>query len=277
MEWTATDISDDAYFAIGDIFGGMDEPRDRHKELVVSNSFLKKIYQTNMFHYIEDGYEEISEELQDVFDLGSGFHCYILEHKDFSERYRVSDGIDPSDERTRIGHTEFKFVEQSHMSIQKKYPDLMNGENAEVTIMGEVDGVPVKCKIDKLNIVAKGKRFVRVEILDLKGIWFDPFKQKKTAGKDRWELRKKLSNTDYDLQAFFYKKLVEGWLASIGQTQCEVVFSLVVASKETFKVQKFRVGQEMMMSGEEKYNSVWSDVREFCLYGKDSLIDEEVL
>jgi hypothetical protein len=71
--------------------------------------------------------------------------------------------------------------------------------------------------------------------------------------------------------------LVEGWLKSIGQSQCEVKFSLIVASKETYKVQKFRVGHEMLLSGEEKFRSVWNDVVSFVSFGKDSLIDEEVL
>lgn len=278
MEWIAKDISDDAYFAIGDIFGGMDEPKDRHSELVVSNSFIKKVYETNLYYYLEDGHEEVDEELQEIFDVGSGFHCHVLEADKFSERYRVSDTLDASDDRVRISLSDYTFIEQTTMSIKKKYPYMMNNENAEITIMGEIDGVPVKCKIDKLHITAnKSGRYLRVEILDLKGIWFDPFKQKKSSNKDRWELRKKLSSNDYDLQAYFYTRLVTEWLISIGQGQAEVVFSLLVSSKETFKAQKFRVGQEMMLSGEEKFNSVWSDIREFSLYGKDRLIDEEVL
>lgn len=277
MEWIAKDITDEAYFKIGDIFGGMDEPRDRHKELVVSNSFLKKVYETNLYHYLEDGFEEIDEDLQEVFNLGSAFHCYILENKEFGERYRVSDTIDASDERVRIGLGEFKFIEQSAMSIEKKYPYLINNENAEITIIGEIDGVPVKCKIDKLHIEAKGNRYTMVEIVDLKGVYFDMFKLKKDSNKDRWELRKMLSKNGYDLQAYFYTKLVEGWLASIGQAQADIRFSLVVASKETYKVQKFRVGHEMLLSGEEKFRSVWSDVVSFVSFGKDSLVDEEVL
>ena len=33
----------------------------------------------------------------------------------------------------------------------------------------------------------------------------------------------------------------------------------------------------MLLSGEEKFNSVWDDVRNFVMYGKESLVDEEVL
>ena len=108
------------------------------------------------------------------------------------------------------------------------------------------------------------------------GFYFNPFKKNKRASKDRWELRKKLSDTGYDLQAYFYKKLVEAWLESIGQS-CPVSFALVVASKETYKVQKFKVGDEMLATGKEKFNSVWSEVVDFVALGEDALIDEEVL
>ena len=276
MKWTAKDISDDAYFAVGDVFKGMDEAIDRHKDLVISASTLKAQYETNLYFWLMSGGFQVSEDLQEIFDLGSAFHCHVLESKHFTERYRVSDTIDASDERVRIGLTEYKFIEQATIEVSKKYPYLMNDENAEIAIFGEIDGVPVKCKIDKLHITAVGGRFTHVEIIDLKGVWFDPFKQKKSASKDRWELRKKLSSTGYDLQAYFYKKLVEAWLESIGQS-CPVTFSLVVASKETTKVQKFRVGDEMLLTGEEKFNSVWSHVVDFVTHGKSALVDEEVL
>lgn len=277
MKWKTDDISDEAYFKIGDIFGGMDEPIDRHKEVVVSASMLKAHHETNLYFWLMNGGLEVSDDLQEIFDVGSGFHCHVLESKHFVERYNVSDAIDASDERVRIGTNEYQFIEKSTKEVATKYPYLMNGENVEIAITGEIDGVPVKCKIDKLHITAdKAGRFLSVEIIDLKGVWFNFWKQKKSALKDRWELRKKLSDTGYDLQAFFYKKIVEAWLASIGQN-CPVTFALVVASKETYKVQKFRVGDEMLLTGEEKFNSVWDDVRNFVTFGKESLVDEEVL
>ncbi len=277
MKWEIKNIEDESYFKIGSIFGGFDEPQDRHKELVVSNSFLKKVYETNLHDYLLDGNEEIGEDLQEIFDIGSSTHCFVLENKFYNERYRVSDTIDASDERVRIGLEEFKFMESVYLTINKKYPYIADNQNAEITIMGELDGVNVKAKIDKLHIESVGGRFTRVEIIDLKSTYLNFFKLKKSSAKDRWELRKKFCDLGYSLQAFFYTKLVTEWLHSIGQTQCEVVFSFVVASKDTFQVQKFIAGSEMMIDGEERFNSVWSDVRSFVLYGKDSLINEEVL
>lgn len=274
--FVAKKISDEAYFKIGDIFDGFGEPIDRHKELVVSNSFLKKVYETNLHHYLLDGYEEISDDLKEIFRLGSGFHCYVLEPSQFDNRYKVSDKLDASEERDRIGVTEFQFIKESAESIRKKYPYVMNEENAELYIGGEIEGVRVKIKIDRLHIEAVDGRFTKVEIIDLKGVYFNPFKQKKTPSRDRWELRKKLSSTGYDLQAYFYKTVVEAWLASIGQSP-EVSFSLLVASKETHKAQKFRVGEEMLETGREKFSIAWEEVKNFVLYGKEALEEEEVL
>lgn len=269
-------MTDKEYFSLGDIFNMLEEAIYNHRYLVVSNSFLKKAYEYNLFYFLLDGYEEVSDDLKEIFKLGSGFHCYVLEHNDFKKRYIVSDALDASEERERIGTNEFKFIEESTESIRKKYPYVMDGKNAEIVITGVIDGVPVKCKIDKLHIEIIDGVFTKVEILDLKGVWFDPFKQKKTPGRDRWELRRKLSDNGYDLQAFFYKTLVEHWLREIGQN-CEVTFSLLVASKETHKVQKFLVGEEMLESGRQKFNKAWGEVSAFVEHGKKALEDYEVL
>ena len=232
MNWKIAPIPDEDYFGIGCIFGGMDEPVDRHKEIVISASTLKAHVETNLFFWLMNGGETISDDLQEIFDVGSAFHCHVLEAKDFKSRYLVSDTVDASEERVRISSNEYKFIDASTKEVAEKYPYLMNGENVEIAITGVIDGVPVKCKIDKLHIVAdKDGRFLSVEIVDLKGVWFNPFKQKKSPSKDRWELRKKLSATGYDLQAFFYKKLVEAWLESIGQN-FPVKLAFVVSSKK---------------------------------------------
>lgn len=269
-------ITDEAYFAYGNIFNGFEKPIDRHEELVVSNSFMKSVFKTNLHHQLIVGNEEVDEELQQVFDTGSAFHCYVLEHDEFYDRYHISNVQDATKNTIRIGKPEFEFIEASHRNIGEKYPQVLDGENVELAIIGEIDGVKVKCKIDKLNIKKSGNRYLHVEILDLKGVYFNHFKLKKSPGGERWELRKMLSNNDYDLQAYFYTKLVENWLESINQ-HCEVSFSLLVASKDTYECQKYRVGAEMMETGRLKYESVWNDIRDFVLFGKDRLVDEEVL
>jgi len=276
MQWQIKDVSDDAYFSVGDIFNGMTNPIDRHSSLVVSNSFLKSVFKTNLHHRLICGEEEIDEELQAIFDTGSAFHAYVLENKEFNKRYHVSDILDASKETTRISTNDFKFIEEAYKNVQIRYPRMLDGEYVELAIFGEIDGVPVKCKIDKLNVVRNGDRYISVEIVDLKGVYFDPFKLKKASNGERWKLRNMLSDIGYDLQCYFYTRMVEEYFASCG-VHCEISFSLLVASKETYEVQKFRIGHEMYDSGKQKFDSVWNDVRDFVLNGKDSLSDEEVL
>lgn len=274
--WKIGKIIDEVYFAVGDIFKGMESPLDRNNDLVISASFLKNNFDTNPYHHIITGGYKIDEDKQVFFTVGSAFHCYVLEHYEFYDRYHVSDFPDPTMETIRIGTNDFYFIEEAAKNIQIKYPDVCDGQNIEYALFGVLDDVPVKCKIDKLNIKKSGKVYQHVEILDLKGVYFDPFNLAKTPTGDRWKLRRMLSDNHYDLQAYFYTRLVEEWLLSIGQ-HCEVSFSLLVASKETYQCQKFRVGPEMMETGKQKFDSVWKDVRDFVLYGKTALNDEEIL
>lgn len=275
-EYQIRKITDEAYFGAGDIFAGMDSPLNRNNELIVSASYLKNVFRTNQYHHIITGGYNVDEDKQVFFTVGSGFHCYVLERDEFLNRYHVSDIADPTKETKRIGTNYFVFIEEAGKNIMIKYPDVCDGQNVEYALFGVLDDVPVKCKIDKISIKKIGKVYQHVEILDLKGVYFDPFKLAKTPTGDRWKLRRMLSDNHYDLQAYFYTRLVEEWLLSIGQ-HCEVSFSLLVASKETYQCQKFRVGPEMMETGKQKFDSVWKDVRDFVLYGKTALNDEEIL
>lgn len=274
--WQIKDISDDAYFRIGDIFGGFDNPLDRHKELVVSNSFMKQVFDTNMYHRLVAGAIEVDEKLQDIFDVGKAFHCYTLENSKFLDRYRISDIKDATSDLTRVSKQDFEFINSCYANILKKYPYIIKEENAELAIFGEIDDVPVKCKVDKLHIEKSGKVYQKVEIIDLKGVYFDQFKLKKDSTKNRWELRRKICDAGYDLQAYFYTRMVEEWLLSINQ-HCEVVFSLLICSKETYQVQKFQLGSEILESGRLKFESVWGDIRDFVVHGKVRLVEDEII
>lgn len=277
MAWIIKKIEDEAYFQVGDIFNGLKEPRERHEELVVSNSFLKQVFEYNIYHIITHGLPPVEDKLQqEVFNPGSAFHCYILEHEEFESRYHVSNVTDKTKDTIAIKDVDMAFIKGVHGNAAIKYPDLLDGQYVELALFGNIDGVPVKCKIDKLKIEKKGNVYLFVEIIDLKGVWFDFWKQKKDQYKNRWELRKKLSSNGYDLQAYFYRKMVEAWLQSIGQ-HCEVRFTLAVASKETHDIQKFKIGAEMMESGEAKFRSVWGEVTDFVRHGHVAVIEEEEL
>lgn len=270
--WQIKKISDEAYFAAGDILSGFDTV-SRHRDLIVSNSFLKQIFKSNLFHYLTTK-DEISDELQKIFDVGSAFHCYILEREHFDERYYFSEVEDISSDKIRIGRSDEIFIDDSMHDIKAKYPEIADGKNVELALFGVIDGVPVKCKIDKLNITKENGIYKKVEIIDLKSAYFDPFKFKRSPDGMRYGLRKQLSEYGYDLQFYFYKRLVGSWLESINQ-HCDVTFSLVVASKETHQVQKFTLGSEMHESGHMKFEAVWNDVINFYFDGK--LNKEEML
>lgn len=271
-------ISDDAYFKIGSIYSGMKDPIDRHKDLVVSTSWMKKVYKTNLYHELLFGNNEVDEDLQEIFDIGSAFHAYVLEGRDtFIERYHVSDTVDASRDTTRISKQDFEFIKSSYKNIEIAYSNMVDGQSVEMAIFGEISGVPFKCKIDKLNIRAfKDGRYESVEIVDLKSTYFSAFGLKKDHNGERRKLRYMLSDVGYDLQFYIYQTMVEHWLESIGQ-QCPVSFALLTASKETYEVQKFKLGSEMYESGKAKFDSCFGDIQSFIRYGKDSLADEEIL
>ena len=275
MKTELKNIADEDYFAIGDLSKEM-TPVDSHKKMVVSASFVKSTFRTNLYHSVLFK-DKVDEELQKIFDIGSAFHCFILENDDFYDRYYVSDTPDITSEKVRISLLDFEFMERSNDNIKIKYPQMLDGLNCELAIFSEMDGVPVKCKIDKMNITRDKKgNFIHVDIVDLKSVYFKPFTFNKNIYGERTKLRYKLSDTGYDIQAYFYIQLVKLWLESINQS-CSVSFSLLTASKEDYHVQMFKVGDEMLKSGEMKFGTVWGEVVDFWNEGKSALALEEVL
>jgi len=266
----AKDISDDDYFALGDIFSdAIKDPVDLHSELVVSNSFLGQVFKRGLFNVLYDK-QDVSDDLQEIFNLGSAFHCYVLEHDQFYLRYYVKDYIDEDAEKRglkRVSKDDFAFIEACFKKILFMYPKVVHNDMNEVVITGEIDGVPVKCKIDCLIIDGRD-----VDIIDLKGVWYKFFSKYTTSSGDRVGLRKSLSENNYDLQTYFYRKIVTELLMQ-KNIYTQPSFSFLVCSKDnkSFDVQMFRTGSEMDASGEQKFQSVWNDVKDFYLEGKDSV------
>jgi len=263
-------ITDKEYFKRGDIWGGFAPAIESGKDLVVSASLLKSIFSTNLYHKLVSEKEEITPELQTIFDVGSAFHCYVLERRDFDERYQVTDDL--ADHRTLISKDSFEFIKKSEQNVFAKYPEMLDQEFCELAIFGELDGVKVKCKIDKMNIkYDEMGGYKHIDIVDLKSVYYKPFAKKKSANGDRYELRRELSSMGYDLQAYFYKLLVEKWCDSLGMFPT-INFVLLTASREDCSVQKFTIGDEMMASGESKFDSVWSQVVSFV---NDGTVEKE--
>jgi len=269
-------IKDETYFKIGDIFGGMKEAIDRHEELVVSASFLKNCVNSSLYSVLMGEGFKPDNELKKALIVGSAWHCYILENIHFEDRFYVADFPIATQTKNFIDKLDLEFIEETHKQIEKKYPEMLDNQYCEATITSEIDGVPCKCKIDKMLVTMKGNRIIDVDIVDLKSVYFDPFKKSKGSNGDLYGLRRELSSLNYDLQAYFYVKMVESWLQSCGQ-HANVSFSILTGSKDTHDVQKFRVGEEMMRTGEEKFNSVWGEVKAFVQMGKTQVSRELVL
>ena len=254
------EMSDAHYFGIGtvDIF--------KPKELVVSNSWLKKVFNNGLYDVLIAPDEVIDDDLQVIFDVGSAFHCFVLEKEEFYKRYYIAEGNDPIDTRVRITPDDFDFIEKVHKNISMKYPEILDGEYTELVILGEVDGVKTKSKLDKIIMYADGK----VDIIDLKSVYYD-FMMKKSSDGTQYKLRKQITDQDYDLQAYFYTRQVKEWLDENNRDSTRVSFSLLLASKDTFDVKMYKMGEEIMESGRLKFESVWEDVVDFVKNGADSV------
>lgn len=266
-------MSDEKYFSSGDIFRDeFKKPIELHNELIVSNSFLSQVFKRGLYNVLHDHEQKISDELKEIFKLGSAFHCYVLENKEFNKRYYVSDFMIEDKEAfglQRVSKDEFNFIEVCFNKIKKMYPEIITNDMNEVVITGEIDGVPVKCKIDCLII-----RGHEVHIIDLKGVWYKFFSKYVAPNGDRIGLRRSLSDNNYDLQSVFYRRLVTELLEQKNMFM-QPNFSLLVCSKDdkSHEVQMFRVGSDMDATGQMKFDSVWNDVRDFYLEGKESVKD----
>ena len=260
-------MEDADYFGIGcaDIF--------KPKELVVSNSWLKKVFNQGLYDILIAPDEVIDDDLQKTFNVGSGFHCFCLEREEFDKRYYIAEVNDPIDDRVRIAPADFNFIKKVHKNISMKYPEILDGEDTELVILGEIDGVKTKSKLDKIVMYADGK----VDIIDLKSVHYNFMEMKKGIDGTQYKLRREITDMDYDLQAYFYTMQVKKWLSAKNRDSTRVSFSLLLASKNTHDVKMYRMGDEIMESGRMKFESVWGDVVNFVKHGDSSIDRFDVL
>ena len=99
---------------------------------------------------------------------------------------------------------------------------------------------------------------------------------KKTPDGRAWEIARQINEYHYDLQMYFYSRLVEEWL----KTQnlfLEIIPILAFASKADYKVRQFMLGAETIAKGEEKFNYSFNQVRNFVTYGASAVNKFEIV
>jgi len=258
--------TDDEYFARGNI------DIDKSKELVISNSLLKRIVQRGLYDVLVVNQGDVSDDLQARFDIGHAVHTRILEPSEFMDRFYISNYPDHKEKGIRISENDFDFMPKALENIEKKYPEIMDAQNAEVTVTFDLDGVKCKCKMDKIVQNDDGS----IDIYDVKTTYLNYFKLKSSHEYGRYGLRREMIELGYDLQAYFYTKAIETLLMEEGGN-AEVRFHFLAISTDTSDVQMFTAGEELMRSGEEKFRLVWSEIVDFVRSGKDTVAKELVV
>jgi len=263
-----TKITDEEYFSIGKV------DAFNHKSLVTSASFFKQVFDRDLYEVLIKGNGTISDELQYMFDVGSAFHTFCLEPKEFESRYYVADFANIQETRKLIKSLDYTFIVECWKNIKIKYPFILDeSDQNELVITTNFYGVPYRCKIDKLHEV-NGV----IKIIDLKSVWFDFYgkKYKRNGDGVRWGLIKYIQELNYDLQSYCYYRAVSQYLEEKG-INANIEFLILMASKDTYDVKILKFSPEMIRSGKEKFNVVFPEIKQFFDGGIKYVEQEEII
>lgn len=261
-------ISDEEYFKIGKV------DLLQNKDLVLSASFMKQVFDKDLYEMLSKGNPKVDAKLQYIFDLGNAFHTFCLEAKEFENRYYVSDYKDSEEKRTYINSEDMDFIIKVYDNIKLKYPHILEESNYnEIAIFTNFDGVPYRAKIDKLI-----ETDTEIHIIDLKSIWFDFYGKKYRRNKDgiRWGLVKYIQELNYDLQMYCYYKSVKTYLEhnNINKT---ILTKLLFASKVSFDVKMVTLSSELLNNGREKFKTIFPEIKSFFDGGIKFVEKEEII
>jgi len=248
-------ISDDKYHSVGG-FNLQDPPSS-----LISASLLKDAYDRGLYESILQK-REIDEDTRELFRLGTLIHLYILEPDEFDKKYYIG-AYDPLETREQVESEIGDLLEGFKKEIELKYPNISDGEGAELAIIGEYDGVFVKSKLDKMVMIDNGY----IVITDVKSTRLPMAKVKRDKQGRLWEIAREIDEYHIDLQMAFYAKLaVEAYRQRTGTTY-EVICELLFCSKADGKTRLIRLSPEKMEAGNEKLGRIWNDVKEFTQFG----------
>ena len=261
--WELKKISDAEYFGLGEL--DIKEPQ----KIVVNASLLKDVFDRGLYEVLIEPQQHSKQTLKN-FKTGSALHKYILENSTFNKEYHFGD-YNPAKTTTELNKSDEDFLKAIRKECELKYPELLDEKGAEVTILGEIDGVKVKAKLDKFVIAGN-----RAYIYDLKSTSLPLQKIKKTADGRAWEVARQIRDYHYDLQMYFYSLLAEEWL-KIQNLYLEIVPILVFASKADYKVKQFMLSPEIIVDGEQKFNDTFGKIQNFVLNGAKAVNKFEII
>ena len=249
--WELKKLSDVEYFSIGEL--DINNP----EKIVVNASLLKDIFDRGLYDVIVEPLEHSEQTLKN-FKTGSALHKYILENSTFNKEYHFGD-YNPAKSTTKLNRADEEFLKAIRKECELKYPELLDEKGAEVAILGKINQIKVKAKIDKFVIAGN-----RAYIYDLKSTSLPLQKIKKTPNGRAWEVARQIREYHYDLQMYFYSLLVEEWLKT-QNLYLEIIPILVFASKTDYKVKQFMLSTETIADGEQKFNHTFNQIQDFIL------------
>ena len=261
--WELKKISDQEYFSLGEV--DLNNPQ----KLIVNASMLKDIFDRGLYEVLVEPPSHDETTLKN-FKTGSALHKYILEFSSFNKEYHFGD-YNPAKTTTELNKSDEEFIKAIRKECELKYPELIDEKGAELTILGEIEEIKVKAKLDKF-VISGNKAF----IFDLKSTSLPMQKMKKTPDGRAWEVARQINDYHYDLQMYFYSLLVEEWLKS-QNLFLEVIPVLVFASKTDYKVRQFMLSPETIAKGEQKFRYTFNQVKDFILNGPKAINKMEII
>lgn len=232
----------------------------------LSSSDFKKIYSTSYKDWVYA--EEQDPTKSDNMTLGSAIHTVYLEEEKFAEDYAIMPEFVPTDGKEyknfkntnnykeqvndfmlENGHKEILTKEQADLVQHikealeaSKWDKLVRNEHSiyENALYTVIDGIKHKAKFDILTIIDG-----RLSIVDLKS----------TRATNEAEFKKDFYYLNYDLQAYFYKLVLECF------TDLPIDFYfLATRNFMPASVCLYKVSSKSLEGGKEKYLTAYERI-----------------
>lgn len=199
----------------------------------------------------------VSPQTQSNFDIGSLYHCMVLEPEKVDSQFKLYKG-------TKRGKAweDFKGKNEGCIIVNQRQwdtaefiakaarnnevcSDLLNEGSPEVSLFVELHGLRIKVRADWID-------FDRGFILDMKS----------SGGnvKDVAEIKKKISNLDYDLSAALYLDAFNEYLGKKGEPLI-TEFKWCFDSKDNGASKVYTASDKMIEVGRRKYMDAIDNIK----------------